>query len=370
MKGKTTYFRRLLSFAVTMTILLANMFGAGMAMAEEAASETAYYDDTGPEELVPETEEMTYSVNLPWMEGCLYTYDQTHQLIPEGEQEKQDIILSYRKNEEVKIGILVSDLFDVTELHLYNSQDETIDRKEPAYTWDAQKRELDFFMPEEDLFLELNIEERVVEPQPEEVGQAPVTGEKDSLMPNELLYLDSSVNSSQGTPEPVTDEQGITSGYEETAVVSDSERVQTYEMVLEMDGLPTQGSIIQMETMTIPYDTWDFNPEIDFTNITFSTEDNEISYISDDIDYVNPGVYSSIYRVQQRSTERMWYVLRPVRVAEPVVESLAAEEQSSEQSKDNAGEEEIEDDADPEGEDIKRWNLPVGESGKGKGSTV
>ena len=40
----------------------------------------------------------------------------------------------------------------MTELHLYNSQDETIDREEPAYTWDAQKRELDFFMPEEDLY--------------------------------------------------------------------------------------------------------------------------------------------------------------------------------------------------------------------------
>lgn len=373
MKGKTTYFRRPLSFAVAMTMLLANMFGAGMVMAEEASSEISYYDDTGPEELVPETEEMTYSVNLPWMEGCLYTYDQTHQLIPEGEleQEKQDVILNYRKNEEVKIGILISDLFDVTELHLYNSQDETIDREEPAYTWDTQKRELDFFMPEEDLFLELNIEERVVEPQLEEVGQAPVTGEKDSLMPNELLYLDSSVNSSQGTPEPVADEQGITSGYEETAVVSESEKVQTYEMVLEMDGLPTQGSIIQMETMTIPYDTWDFNPEIDFTNITFSTEENEISYISDDIDYVNPGVYSSIYRVQQRSTERMWYVLRPVRVAEPVVESRAAEEQSSEQSKDNAEGEETADDADPDGEDIQAsTELPAEEPETGSGDVT
>ena len=331
MKGKTTYLRRPLSFVVVMTMLLANMFGAGATMAEETSSETSYYDDTGPEELVSETEEITYCVSLPWMEGCLYSYDQTHQLILEGEQEteRQDIILNYRKDEEVKIGILTSDFFDVAELHLFNSKDETIDRKESAYTWDAEKRELDFFMPEEDLFLELKIEERVMETQSDMAWQEADIIEADPAV-DAVTVPETFINEVQENTEvSIQDqEQEIFSEHKENTTVSEPDEVQTYGMVLEMDGLPTQGSIIQMETMTIPYDTWEFNPETDFTNITFSTEENSITYISDDIDYVNPGMYSSIYRVQQRSTERMWYVLRPVRVAEPDAMTDLTEQQT------------------------------------------
>lgn len=350
MKGKTAHLRRWLSFAVAMAMLLANMFGAVTAMAEEAASETPYYDDTGQEEATPETEEVTYSVHLPWMEGCLYTFDQTHQLIEktEPEKEKQDIILNYRKDEAVKIGILISDQFDVTELHLFNSQDETKDREEPAYTWDAQKGELDFFMPGEDLYLELRIGECVIELQTETMSQVLETGEV-SQMPDMSTITNEPISDFTEIQETNADEQMIPSEAEEMATVSETEESQTYEMVLEIDGLPTQGSIIQMETITIPYDTWDFNPETDFANITFNAEENEITYLSDDVDYINPGVYSSIYRVQQKNTERMWYVLRPVRVSEPVEETSAAEEQSETQNQTNSGEEESSDAADPDG---------------------
>lgn len=329
MKGITTYLRRPLSFAAAMTMILANMFGTVTAMAEEETSETVYYDDTGPEELVPETGETTYNVSLPWIEGCLYTYDQTHQMLPkeemEEEKEKQDIILNYRKDEEVRIGILTADQFDVAELHLFNSQDETKDRKEPVYTWDEQKGELEFFMPEEDLFLELKIAEHTMEPQTETALQ-----EQDIVNENEMQDVsnitENSVSDFTDHPETESEEPMSSNG---TEAVTETEESQAYEMVLEMDGLPTQGSIIQMETMTIPYDTWDFNPETDFTNITFSTEENEITYISDDIDYVKPGVYSSIYRIQQKNTERMWYVLRPVRVLEQTAETKTSDEPDS-----------------------------------------
>ena len=359
MKGKATYLRRPLSFAVALSMLLANMLGAGSVMAEEMMSESTYYDDTGPEEM-QETEGGTYSITLPWMEGCLYTYDMTHQFIPEEDKknpEKQDIILNYQKDEEVKIEILTSDQYDVTQLHLYNSKDETdLNRKEPAYTWDAQTGKLDFLMPEEDLFLELKIEEKIMELQEE--------FQEEQTLPEYEQYVSEEMPETPVTPVVTGDTYEETYEYDDpadiwdqsddfseewtadTTMVSEQEQIEmgssagehseysteqvaetsestaelpSYDMVLEMDGLPTQGSIIQMETMTIPYDTWDFNPETDLTNITFSAQEYDITYISDDVDYVNPGVYSSIYRVQERNTERMWYVLRPVRVSTETV---------------------------------------------------
>lgn len=250
--------------------------------------------------MVSETEEITYCVSLPWMEGCLYSYDQTHQLILEGEQEteRQDIILNYRKDEEVKIGILTSDFFDVAELHLFNSKDETIDRKESAYTWDAEKRELDFFMPEEDLFLELKIEERVMETQSDMAWQEADIIEADPAV-DAVTVPETFINEVQENTEvSIQDqeqEQEIFSEHKENTTVSEPDEVQTYGMVLEMDGLPTQGSIIQMETMTIPYDTWEFNPETDFTNITFSTEENSITY--------NGKSVNAVYTLDNRSYE-------------------------------------------------------------------
>lgn len=361
MKEKAINLRRPLLFILAVAMVMMNLFSAGVVFAEETESMVSYADDEETDQTLFETEASLYRVNLPYLEGCLYSYDQTHRYVPEDvtSEEHQDIILNYKKDEEVKLEILTSDQYEVADLHLYNKQiDENTpengkDRQEPAYTWDPQTGKLDFFMPEEDLFLELKIVEKETEVQTE--YQVPITenaNEYTVFDEQEDQSLDSNYEETyagetydDGSASDVFLESTVESQENDGNIQSDTsfqeepEKPQSYELVMEMDGMPTQGSIIQMETLTIPFDTWDFDPEHDYTNITFSAQEYDITYISDDIDYVTPGVYSCIYRIQQRDTERFWYALRPVRVEAETVSEDMTENVAIEDKQENISEE-------------------------------
>lgn len=117
----------------------------------------------------------------------------------------------------------------------------------------------------------------------------------------------------------------------------------------EEDGLPTQGSILTVETLTIPLMDVDFTPETDFSNISFSPETDQIELVSDEVDITNPGTYSTIYRVTHNGGEKMWYVLRPVVVLETTgareSETVSGSEDGSGESGEEAGTESGEDDS-------------------------
>ncbi len=316
--------RRPLSFLLAMVMTLSNMGGAITALADEMETDvSSYMEETGQEEPVVLEEPPVYELILPYCEGCIYDYDMKHEIIPEYinvNDEKRDIFLNYQKDEEVTLMIFPAEFLEITELHLYDK-----DKKEPAFKWDYETRKLDFFMPETDLRLDMTMMEKVIEMPVEEVVQeeVPAIIPEDVYVPEEIAddqvdtqyepvedYTPSETE--QGTDDAWSEEQGQEDPvYVEEAGVIETE---SYEVVIETDGLPSQGSIDQMEAVVIPFDTWDFDPTTDFTNISYHLDEYDITYISDDIVYDQPGVYSSIYRVQQKNTERMWYVLRPVRV--------------------------------------------------------
>lgn len=148
----------------------------------------------------------------------------------------------------------------------------------------------------------------------------------------------------------------------ETPDILETQSEWIYEPETDSDGYPSQGSIIHMEAIIIPYDTWDFNPITDFTNITYDQKDFEITYISDDINYTEPGIYSSIYRINQKNTERMWYVLRPVQVSaeresETQPETEVSTEHQTSHDEESEGEEEP---ADPEETDLEEMESEQG----------
>ena len=161
--------------------------------------------------------------------------------------------------------------------------------------------------------------------------------------PEETAVNNSTEASSSGNEE----ETGSDSDDPDPAPVTEA-----YETELEQDGLPMQGSIVQVETLKIPFDTWDFNPFTDFTNIVYDLGEFEITYISDDIDYETPGTYSTIYRVNQINTERMWFVLRPVQVAEEGETVEVTDEPETNSEVESQSESETEDEPETSSEEL------------------
>ena len=115
----------------------------------------------------------------------------------------------------------------------------------------------------------------------------------------------------------------------ETHTESHQDKTDPYALETEGDGLPPQGSIVSVDGITLPFDTWDFDPYKDFQNIGFEENGCTILYVSDDILYDVPGTYSSIYRVDSPSG-KFWFVLRPVTVS-PEAETPIAQTEAETQ---------------------------------------
>ena len=156
--------------------------------------------------------------------------------------------------------------------------------------------------------------EAVTEAPTEAVTEAPA--EPTTEAPTEVVTEAPAEPTTEAPTEPVTEATTEPATEAPTEPVTEAP-VDAYEPVTESDGLPEQGSIVSVDAVSIPYDTWDFDPEADFTNINYDTELFSISHVSNDIVYDTPGTYSSIYKVTENATGKFWFILRPVIVMEP-----------------------------------------------------
>ena len=86
--------------------------------------------------------------------------------------------------------------------------------------------------------------------------------------------------------------------------------------VIEEDGLPAQGSIMSVDPVEVPLGSASFQSVLDFTNIQYDPELDQVELISDEVDVTTPGTYSTIYRITHNNGQKMWFVLRPIIVME------------------------------------------------------
>ena len=158
-----------------------------------------------------------------------------------------------------------------------------------------------------------------IDPESEVVTEAaPAETPENSLPQTEESASEVAKETDAGSPEDMQ---------EQTAEVS-TEDNSTPDMELtapiEEDGLPAQGSIQTVDTLEIQLMDTDFSAKDNFTNVTYDTELDAIELLSDEVDIKTPGTYSTIYKITHNGGEKMWYVLRPVRVLESASASEAA----------------------------------------------
>lgn len=230
-----------------------------------------------------------YDVLLKDVDGCIYQYDQTRV------KEKSDdwVILSYAPEEAVKIGITAQEHLHVEQIHVLSGKEEI------TCSWKNDNCE--FQMPEKDVELRVTLKENPNKQETEKEESQTETGPPDRGLPEETVSENTKEPDTELMTEAVTEERTIPEPSKETDAQT---------------GLPNQGSIEVVEALSIPYDTWDFDPSEDFRNIPYEVDGYEITLISENITYDKPGKYETVYRID-KSSEEYWFVVRPIIVQEP-----------------------------------------------------
>ena len=318
---------RVLSLAMSAALMLTNMIAPMTVYAEdltEAALEEYVPDEqmeTVPE---PETVVPEYLITLPWYEDITYMVDEGRIYRPENMlPEDKDILLKYKADEKVDFAFTPAEGITVTELHLRD------DKKDETFFEVDEYGHVSFLMPDKDLIFTLAYEKYVPEDQAQENANTVTDAPESEAASNEAEQLPSyeetqtpaqeNTDTAADPGDPSWESQGLEEAQTDAGnSPEESEQTQPdieLSAVIEDDGLPSQGSIMTVDTLSIPYGSV-FIAAADYTNITYDKDADQIELVSDEVDVNTPGTYSTIYRISHNSGEKMWYVLRPVLVME------------------------------------------------------
>ena len=318
---------RVLSLAMSAALMLTNMITPMTVYAEdltEAALEEYAHDEQmetvpEPEAVVPE-----YLITLPWYEDITYMVDEGRIYRPENMlPEDKDILLKYKADEKVDFAFTPAEGITVTELHLRD------DKKDETFFEVDEYGHVSFLMPDKDLIFTLAYEKYVPEDQAQENANTVTDAPESEAASNEAEQLPSyeetqtpaqeNTDTAADPGDPSWESQGLEEAQTDAGnSPEESEQTQPdieLSAVIEDDGLPSQGSIMTVDTLSIPYGSV-FIAAADYTNITYDKDADQIELVSDEVDVNTPGTYSTIYRISHNSGEKMWYVLRPVLVME------------------------------------------------------
>lgn len=315
-----------------MSLLLAfSLLAGGMPLAAEEETDEVLQRETAAEE-----EPAKYPVHLSTQDGCSYEYDVDRL----GEAaDPNEVVLLYAAGEEVQVTLQEPNGYQILQVQVQTEKEETV-----SASYEAPL--LTFTMPQEAVWVSPSLTPTEPSSKPEETELSQVPTETESSQRETQTESNSwQAEETETDSQPVeTEEPGL-----ETEPLQDAEAPQTerqtqpffetlpaaeetelpkeegYTPETEEDGLPLQGSIVSVEGITIPYDTWDFDPKTNFQGLGYEGTDYSIQYVSDDIAYDQPGTYSTIYRVDSPSG-KFWFLLRPVIVSKETEVALEREE--------------------------------------------
>lgn len=334
---------KVLSIAMSAAILLTNIMTPMRVYADEVSEPAQDLES----EMPLETEPVSYYLTLPYYEEVSYSVDKNR--METKDSQDKNIRLAYHEEEKVEFSFQTADTVQVMEIHLKDNE-----KQEVPFSID-ENRKVSLAMPAKDLDLTLVLEDiPVPAPAPEteqtaateSTMESPVSQDEGinefDLTAQEVSgdqYLYPSDDGTQGSDqngqtdgnaaanadlENASDQQSAGTSAEadlqegEDAPLNGSEEgsgdtagesnPETPGIVLtaetEADGLPSQGSILTVDTLTIPLMDVDFNPETDFTHISFNSETDQVELVSDEVDITTPGTYSTIYRVTHDKPDR------------------------------------------------------------------
>ena len=314
---------KVLSIAMSAAILLTNIMTPMKVYADEVNEPAQDLES----EMLLETEPLSYYLTLPYYEEVSYSVDKNH--METKDSQDKDIRLAYHEEEKVEFSFQTADTVQVMEIHLKDNE-----KQEVPFSID-ENRKVSLAMPAKDLDLTLVLED-IPAPAPapdteqpvatgstmenpvsqdEGINEFDLTAQEVSgdqyLYPSDDGTQDSDQNG-QADENPADNEDQETGSDQQPGGAGDEADLQEGEDAplngseegsgdtagesnpetpgialtaeTEADGLPSQGSILTVDTLTIPLMDVDFNPKTDFTHISFSSEKDQVELVSDEVD--------------------------------------------------------------------------------------
>ena len=333
----------------------------GQLQSESAAETTSGQETATASEVqqamnmpAPETEKKNYRLILPAGDGYSFTYDQNH--FSEEDKEKKNVTLLYKVGDEVDLDLFAKEGYQLDKVSFTDKEkiDPQTDQlnvtyQEVSYTWKDEDT-LVFTMPEKDIWMQTEfhqLQSETVAPESSQATPATSAQVSDAVQGDESPETSADVSSELSAIEQDGQTQEENAGGAETAASQETDTVSS----IEADGYPADGSLVMLPEMEIGIDVTAIDPKDKFEDVTYPQDTCRSSLISDEVKYGTPGLYSAVYRVDESTTGKKWYVVQPVRVSEArnsenQSESSTGQEGGTEKQSDE-GESEDDADADP-----------------------
>ena len=341
-----TAIKRAMSILLSGAMLMGNLISPMTAFAGEAVTEGNEFYEAPVNEAKPEqpvTEAPDYLVTLPYYEEAGFMVDEGH---VKKREDQGNTVLFYKAGDDVRITVSVRDGFKLEDLQVADTGSSGY-----GYNWEKEDT-FAFRMPEKDLKVSVSFQERKQEETavddtaavdeipgdiPEDIPMPETTPDALEDLPEAESGADGSADSvpeergdeaaiaEESQPQGITGEEGANVSEAGNTPPSETKDLQipAIDPETEADGFPVGGSIVRFAEVGISIEETQFIPETAFEDATYPQETCSVQMKSNTIEYGVPGLYDVIYRVDESTTGRFWYVVRPVRVLEasPVTEA-------------------------------------------------
>ena len=353
---------------------------SGLSYADEmpAAVENSTEDTAGgqnelsPETQVPQTDTEAPDFRLILSDQDAYhlTWDQNH--FKETTKEGETTLL-YKAGEEVILDMETEPGYQIDKVIFADTDDIVRDQihAEVPFEWKDEDT-LTFTMPGNDVWMHteyhmLSSETAGASDAQTDAGAALSADSEGENVSDDALSAESGTqDSSVSETSAMLDEPNQNNGQQsEDAGKPDSDTTpaETAEAlpdggnentasVIEADGFPAQGSVMMLSEIELASDLTDL-PEDKFEDVTYPKDTVQTSLAQNDVKLGTPGIYTVVYRADEATTGKFWFLVRPVRIVENRKEPEAQTENRTEHSSasdDQSGETESDDsdDSDPQ----------------------
>lgn len=304
--------------------------GSGMDSSDAAGTASA--------ETIQQTEAPDYRLVLPEDDALDLVYDQAHfsSVEKNSDGSVKDTVLLYKAGEEVTLDITATNSYAIDKIQFVDRENinpETdkvnVDYKEYQYTWKDEDT-LVFQMPDNDIWMRAETHQIQTETAAQtdaavtgDAASSSVTGTAENASGDTSVRDEATVQSgdaSSDSTDPSNDAQDSGASRETPDTSS----------VIESDGFPSQGAVIKLDEITIGIDRTELDPAEKFADVTYPQDTCRSTLISSEVKFGTPGLYPVVYRVNESTTGKDWYVVQPVRVSD------ARESETQNETADNA----------------------------------